>query len=193
MASATTRCATARSCCATRCPTCRSGCTWRWSTPRWGPSGARSRCGPRTDASSWDRTTACSAWPGSAAAGWSSLWTCPALRTGSSRCPPPSTAVTSSPRSRHISPGEPSWPTPATRSTRPSWRSSPYLSHASRRACSSRTRWMWTASATWASTWATTTWPAPASRSGRPWRSRRAGSATSAPTRRRSPTSGQAS
>ena len=50
------------------------------------------------------RTTACSASPGSAAAGWRSPWTSPARRTGSSRCRPPSTGATSSRRSPRTSP-----------------------------------------------------------------------------------------
>ena len=73
-------------------------CTWRWWTRRWAPSGAPWRCA-RATAASWSApTTACCRWPGSAAAGSSWPWTSRARRTGSSRCRPPSTAATSSPR-----------------------------------------------------------------------------------------------
>ena len=116
-----TACARARWCCATRCPTCRSACTWRSSTRRSAPSAARSRCaradgrllvGPDNGLLSlaWER--------------------CGGRRGGGRHQPlaaPARAGVGHLPRPRHLRAGRrapgraaPSWPTPATRSTPPS-------------------------------------------------------------------------
>ena len=143
------------------------GCTWRWWTRRWAPSAAplalRTRRRPHPGRPRQRRAVA---WPGSAAAASSWPWT---SRRSPHRLEPVS--ATFHGRDMFAPGGRPpgraarSWPTPATRSTRPSWRWSSCPSRAARATRWWRTRWWSTASATSGSTSTTTTPRAPASRS----------------------------